>query len=296
MAVQALLDNGHEVLIPAPDYPLWTAAVNLSGGKAVHYICDESSDWYPDINDIKKKITHKTKAIVVINPNNPTGALYPNDVLKSIVALAQEHNLIVFSDEIYDKILYDGKEHTSTASLSDDVLFCTFNGLSKTYRAAGFRAGWMVISGKKSIASSYIEGLDILTSMRLCANVPAQFAIQTALGGYQSINELIRPGGRLHVQRDCAHAGISAIPGVTCIKPDAALYLFPKIDVKKFNVKNDQQFIYDLLLEEKVLLVQGTGFNWPQPDHFRIVFLPAVADLTVAIERIERFLSVYRQQ
>ncbi len=296
MAVQALLDNSHEVLVPAPDYPLWTAAVNLAGGKAVHYICDESSGWYPDIKDIRKKISHKTKAIVVINPNNPTGALYPPDVLKKIVALAREHNLIVFSDEIYDKILYDGREHVSTASLSDDVLFCTFNGISKTYRAAGFRAGWMVISGKKTAASNYIEGLDILTSMRLCANVPGQFAIQTALGGYQSITELIRPGGRLCEQRDCAYAGISAIPGITCVKPEAALYLFPKLDIKKFAIKNDRQFILDLLLDQKVLLVQGTGFNWPQPDHFRIVFLPAVADLTVAIEKIGRFLSEYRQR
>ncbi|HEY8345437.1 MAG TPA: pyridoxal phosphate-dependent aminotransferase, partial [Bacillota bacterium] len=273
-AMQGLLDNGDEILIPAPDYPLWTAAVNLAGGTAVHYLCDEQADWYPDLKDIRSKITPKTKGIVLINPNNPTGAVYPVEILQKIVDLAAEHELIVFSDEIYDKILYDGVKHTSTASLSDEVLFITFNGLSKSHRIAGFRVGWMVISGKKEGAEDYLEGLRILASMRLCSNVPAQYAIQTALGGYQSINDLVAPGGRLREQRDFAYEAINSIPGLSCTKPQGAFYMFPRLDTRRFQVTDDQKFILDLLLQEKVLLVQGTGFNWPAPDHFRLVFLP----------------------
>ncbi len=296
MSMQGLLDNGDEILIPAPDYPLWTAAVNLAGGTAVHYMCDEQADWYPDIDDIKSKISSKTKGIVVINPNNPTGAVYSKDLLQQIVDIAAEHELIVFSDEIYDKILYDDAEHVSTASLRDDILFVTFNGLSKSHRIAGFRAGWMVISGNKRPAKDYIEGLNILSGMRLCSNVPVQFAIQTALGEHESLNKLILPGGRLKEQRDYCYKHLNDIPGISCVKPKGAFYVFPKIDTNRFNIKDDRQFILDLLLDQKVLLVQGTGFNWPQPDHFRIVFLPIIDDLKIAIGRIEQFLSYYKQQ
>jgi alanine-synthesizing transaminase len=296
MAMQALLNDGDEVLVPAPDYPLWTAAVTLAGGTPRHYICDEGANWFPDMADIRAKITPQTRAIVVINPNNPTGALYPDDLLKEIVELARQHQLIVFADEIYDKVLYDGRTHTSLASLADDVLFITFNGLSKNYRACGFRAGWMIVSGEKRHAQDYIEGLGILASMRLCSNVPGQHAIQTALGGYQSIDELVAPHGRLTKQRDLAWELLSAIPGVSCVKPQAALYCFPRLDPKLYPISDDQQFILELLEAEKVLLVQGRGFNWPTPDHFRVVFLPNVDDLAEAIGRIARFLELYRKR
>ena len=296
MAMQALLNNGDEVLVPAPDYPLWTAAVSLSGGTPRHYLCDEGAGWLPDIADIRAKITPSTRAIVVINPNNPTGALYPDDLLKEIVEIARQHQLIVFADEIYDKVLYDGRTHTSLASLADDVLFITFNGLSKNYRACGFRAGWMIVSGEKRHAADYIEGLGILASMRLCSNVPGQHAIQTALGGYQSIDDLVAPQGRLTKQRDLAADMLNAIPGVSCVRPQAALYCFPRLDPKLYPISDDQQFILELLEAEKVLLVQGRGFNWPNPDHFRVVFLPNVDDLTEAIGRIERFLEQYRKR
>jgi alanine-synthesizing transaminase len=296
MVMQCLCNNGTEVLIPAPDYPLWTAAVNLAGGKPVHYLCDEESGWLPDIADIKKKITQNTKGIVVINPNNPTGALYPKDLLAQIVTVAREHDLIVFSDEIYDKIIYDGDEHVSIATLADDVLFVTMSGLSKTYRIAGFRAGWMVVSGNKRDAADFVEGLDMLSSMRLCSNVPAQSIIQTALGGYQSINDLIAPGGRLYQQRQVCVDMLASIPGVSCVKPRAAFYAFPKLDIKKFSIANDMTFAFDFLREEKVLIVHGTGFNWPHPDHFRIVFLPRVDDLTVALTRLGHFLKTYKQK
>lgn len=296
ISMQALLDHGHEILVPAPDYPLWTAAINLAGGTAVHYICDEQSEWNPDIEDIKKKITPNTKGIVVINPNNPTGALYPKAVLQEIVKLAVEHDLILFADEIYDRILYDDYEHTSLASLTDEVLCVTFNGLSKSHRIAGFRAGWMVLSGDKSRAKDYIEGLTMLASMRLCSNALAQYTIQTALGGYQSINELIAPGGRLREQRDLAYQLLNEIPGMSCVKPKAAFYVFPKVEVERFNIKDDMKFIKDLLLAKKVLLVQGTGFNWPDPDHFRLVFLPPKEELSRAISLIGSFLEDYRQE
>ncbi|MEW6292757.1 MAG: pyridoxal phosphate-dependent aminotransferase [Pseudomonadota bacterium] len=296
MAMQALLNNGDEVLVPAPDYPLWTAAVSLSGGTPRHYLCDEGAGWLPDLADIRAKITPATRAIVIINPNNPTGALYPDDLLKEIVEIARQHELIVFADEIYDKVLYDGRTHTSLASLADDVLFITFNGLSKNYRACGFRAGWMIVSGEKRHASDYIEGLGILASMRLCSNVPGQHAIQTALGGYQSIDDLVAPQGRLCKQRDLAYEMLNAIPGVSCVKPKAALYCFPRLDPKIYPIANDQQFILQLLEAEKVLLVQGSGFNWPAPDHFRVVFLPNVDDLGEAIGRIARFLEAYRKR
>ncbi len=296
MAMQGLLNNGDEVLIPMPDYPLWTAAVSLSGGNPVHYLCDESAEWYPDLNDIRSKVTSNTKAIVVINPNNPTGALYPREILEGILQIAREHGLIVFADEIYDKVLFDGNEHTSIASLADDVLCITMNGLSKNYRACGYRAGWMVVSGDKRQAKDYIEGLNMLASMRLCANVPGQMAIQTALGGYQSINDLVAPHGRLTRQRDLAWKMLSEIPGVSCVKPKGALYLFPKLDPKMYPIKDDEQFMLELLKEEKVLLVQGSGFNWPHSDHFRVVFLPHEDDLTEAIGRIARFLEGYRRR
>ena len=296
MGMNALLNSGDEVLVPAPDYPLWTAAVSLSGGKPVHYVCDESADWMPDIDDIKSKITPNTKAIVVINPNNPTGALYPVAVLQQIVEVARQHQLIVFADEIYDKTLYDEEEHTSIASLADDVLFLTLNGLSKNYRSCGYRAGWMVVSGEKRHARDYIEGLNMLASMRLCANAPGQFAIQTALGGYQSIHDLVGPGGRLLKQRDLAHKLLTEIPGVSCVKPKAALYMFPKLDPLMYPIKDDQEFIHDLLTEQRVLLVQGTGFNWINPDHFRVVFLPNTDDLTEAFGRIAHFLEGYRKR
>lgn len=295
MSMQGLLNNGDEVLIPAPDYPLWTAAVSLSGGKAVHYICDEKSNWYPDIKDIREKTTPNTKAIIVINPNNPTGAVYPVEILNEIIQIAEEHNLIVYSDEIYDKILYDGAIHTSIASLSDKILSVTFNGLSKNYRATGFRAGWMFLSGNKNMAKDYIEGLDILASMRLCSNVPAQFGIQTALGGYQTITDLILPGGRLLKQRDICYNMVIDIPGLSCVKPGGTLYMFPKIDTKKFHITNDQKFILDLLLDKKILVVQGSGFNWPHPDHFRIVFLPPVEILKKAMTDLKDFLNHYQQ-
>jgi alanine-synthesizing transaminase len=295
-SLNALLDAGDEILVPAPDYPLWTAAVSLSGGKPVHYLCDEQAGWLPDLADIRKKVTPRTRGIVVINPNNPTGALYPDDLLRDIVEIARTHQLIVFADEIYDKTLYDGGTHTSIASLADDVLFVTFNGLSKNYRACGYRAGWMVVSGDKRDAKDYIEGLTMLASMRLCANTPGQLAIQTALGGYQSIKDLVAPHGRLTRQRDMAHELLSAIPGVSVVKPKAALYMFPKLDAKLYPIDNDQQFAYELLAEEKVLIVQGTGFNWPRPDHFRLVFLPNADDLTEAMGRIARFLDHYRKR
>lgn len=295
LALQALLDNGDEILIPAPDYPLWTASTNLAGGTAVHYLCDEKSDWYPDIEDIKKKITPNTKGIVVINPNNPTGAVYPKEILMQIVKLAEEHNLILFADEIYDRIIYEDDEHYALASLTKDILCVTFNGLSKSHRIAGFRAGWMVLSGDKSRAKDYIEGIHMLASMRLCSNALAQYTIQTALGGYQSINEYIRPGGRLREQRDLAYKMLNDIPGLSCVKPKGAFYAFPKIDVEKFNIKDDMMFVKDLLLAKKVLLVQGTGFNWPDPDHFRVVFLPPKEDLKRAINRIGSFLADYQQ-
>ena len=296
MSLNALLDNGDEVLVPAPDYPLWTAAVSLSGGNPVHYLCDEQSEWMPDIADIRRKITPNTRAIVVINPNNPTGALYPETLLQELVELARQHQLIVFADEIYDKTLYDGNTHTSIASLADDVLFVTFNGLSKNYRACGYRAGWMVVSGNKKIAGDYIVGLNMLASMRLCSNTPGQLAIQTALGGYQSIKDLVAPTGRLARQRDMAYEMLSAIPGVSVVRPKAALYMFPRLDPKMYPIEDDQQFAYELLAEEKVLIVQGTGFNWARPDHFRVVFLPNSDDLSDAIDRIARFLDHYRKR
>ncbi|RJR54415.1 MAG: pyridoxal phosphate-dependent aminotransferase [Desulfobacteraceae bacterium] len=296
MSMQALLNDGDEILIPTPDYPLWTAAVNLSGGKPVHYLCDEQSDWMPDIQDIKRKISSRTKGIVVINPNNPTGAIYSRDVLESIIEVARHHKLIVFADEIYEQIVYDGIRHVPIASIADDVFTITLNGLSKAYRLAGFRSGWMVLSGDRSRAGEYIEGLDVLASMRLCSNVVAQLGIQTALNGSQSIDDLILPGGRLREQRDLCYRMITEIPGITCVKPRGALYLFPKIDQKRFKVKDDTKMILDLLLAEKVLLVQGTGFNWPNPDHFRIVFLPNTEELKEAIGRIARFFSHYTQE
>ncbi|TCW33565.1 pyridoxal phosphate-dependent aminotransferase [Gulbenkiania mobilis] len=296
MSMQALLDAGDEVLVPAPDYPLWTAAVSLAGGNAVHYLCDESAGWFPDIDDIRAKITASTRAIVVINPNNPTGAVYPPALLAQIVELAREHQLIIYADEIYDKVLYDGVKHTSIASLAPDVLCVTFNGLSKNYRAAGFRVGWMVVSGEKRHARDYIEGLNMLASMRLCANVQGQYAIQTALGGYQSIDDLVLPYGRLGRQRDLAHQLLTEIPGVSCVKPQGALYLFPRLDPEIYPITDDQQFILELLQQEKVLLVQGTGFNWIAPDHFRVVFLPNTDDLTEALGRVARFLAAYRKR
>ena len=296
LTMQALLDNGDEVLIPMPDYPLWTAAVVLSGGVARHYECNEANGWLPDLDDIRAKINSRTRAIVIINPNNPTGALYPKELLLDIIEIARQHQLIIYADEIYDKILYEDATHTSIASLADDVLFITFNGLSKNYRAAGFRSGWAVVSGEKTHARDYIAGLNMLASMRLCANVPSQFGIQTALGGYQSIYDLTMPTGRLMKQRDVAWQLLTEIPGVTCIKPKSALYLFPRLDPEIYPVSDDQQLVLDLLLEEKVLLVQGTGFNWKHPDHFRVVFLPNTDDLTEAIGRIAHFLQRYRKR
>ena len=296
IAMNALLNNGDEVLVPAPDYPLWTAAVSLSGGTPVHYLCDESKEWAPDLADLRKKITPRTKAIVVINPNNPTGAIYSKEVLTELTSIAREHDLILFADEIYDKMLYDQEKHISLASLSTDVVTITLNGLSKNYRSCGYRAGWMVVSGDKEMIRDYIEGLNMLSSMRLCANVPGQYAIQTALGGYQSINDLVAEGGRLAKQRDLAWKLITAIPGVTCVKPKSALYLFPRLDPEMYPIEDDQQFVADLLKEEKVLLVQGSGFNWIKPDHFRVVFLPHEDVLTEAIARLARFLERYRQK
>ena len=294
MALQALIDDGDEVLIPAPDFPLWTAAVSLCGGRAVHYVCDEEADWAPDVADIASKVSDRTKAIVLINPNNPTGAVYSDDVLEEIVEIARKNRLILMADEIYDKILYDGVEHTSVASLAPDVLCLTFNGLSKAYRVAGFRSGWLALSGPKQQARSYIEGLDILANMRLCPNVPSQHAVATALGGRQTINDLVLPGGRLREQRDRAWQLINDIPGVTCTKPKGALYLFPKLDLEMYPIKDDEQFAFDLLSEQHLLIVQGTGFNWPRPDHFRLVTLPRVEEIEDAVGRIATFLAAYR--
>jgi len=296
MTMQALLDIGDEVLLPAPDYPLWTAGVTLAGGTPRHYICDEGAGWLPDLDDIRSKITAKTKAIVIINPNNPTGALYPDDLLRELIEIARQHQLVICADEIYDKMLYDGNKHTPMASLADDLLILTYNGLSKNYRSCGYRAGWVVLSGEKRHAQDFIEGLTMLASMRLCANVPAQHAIQTALGGYQSINELVAPDGRLTRQRDIAWEMFDAMHGVSCIKPKATLYMFPKLDPKIYRIQDDQQFILEMLEEEKVLVVQGTGFNWPSPDHFRAVFLPHEEVLRESLQRIERFLDVYRKR
>ncbi len=296
MATNALLDNGDELLLPMPDYPLWTAATSLSGGTPVHYRCDESDGWMPDLQDIRSKVTPATKGIVVINPNNPTGALYSDELLRGLVQIAREHNLVILADEVYDKVLYDGARHTAIASLSEDVLTLTFNSLSKSYRSCGYRAGWMVVSGDKKAAADYIEGLNMLSNMRLCANVPGQWAIQTALGGYQSINELVGEGGRLLRQRDLAYELITAIPGVTCVKPSAALYMFPRLDPKMYPIADDRQFFLELLQETRVMLVQGTGFNWPTPDHFRIVFLPHEDDLREAIGRIAKFLESWRKR
>ena len=295
MSMQALLDNGDEVLIPAPDYPLWTAAATLAGGKAVHYVCDEQSDWNPSLEDIRAKITARTKALVVINPNNPTGAVYPSEVIEGLYRIAAEHQLIVFADEIYDKILYDEARHVSIATFCHDIPCVTLSGLSKAYRAAGFRAGWMVLSGNLAPISGYREGLNILSNMRLCSNAPAQFAIQGALGGYQSINDFLLPGGRLREQRDVAYQLINDIPGVSVVKPRGAMYLFPRLDAKRFGITDDQRFVYDLLVAKKVLLVQGTGFNWSEPDHFRVVFLPARRQLTAAISALGEFLDGYHQ-
>lgn len=296
MATNALLDNGDELLLPAPDYPLWTAAASLSGGTPVHYLCDEANGWMPDLADIRARISPRTKGIVVINPNNPTGALYSAQLLEGIVAIAREFGLVIFADEVYDKVLYDGAQHTPIASLSEDVLTLTFNSLSKSYRSCGYRAGWMVVSGDKKPAQDYIEGLNMLSNMRLCANVPGQWAVQTALGGYQSINELVGEGGRLRRQRDLAYQLISAIPGVSCVKPQAALYMFPRLDPKVYPIEDDQKFFLELLEDTKVMLVQGTGFNWPAPDHFRIVFLPHEDDLREAIGRVARFLESARKR
>jgi alanine-synthesizing transaminase len=295
MATNALLDDGDELLLPAPDYPLWTAAASLSGGKPVHYLCDESQGWAPNLDDMRAKITPRTKGIVVINPNNPTGALYSDATLRAIVNLARQHGLVIFADEVYDKVLYDGVRHTAIASLSTDVLTLTFNSLSKSYRSCGYRAGWMVVSGDKRHARDYIEGLNMLSNMRLCPNVPGQYAVQTALGGYQSIDDLVGEGGRLRRQRDLAYELITAIPGVSCVKPVAALYMFARLDPAMYPIADDREFFLDLLNETRVMLVQGTGFNWAAPDHFRIVFLPHEDDLREAIARIARFLANYRQ-
>ncbi|NIB44414.1 pyridoxal phosphate-dependent aminotransferase [Pseudomaricurvus alkylphenolicus] len=295
MSMQALLNNGDEILVPSPDYPLWTAAVNLGGGNPVHYRCDEQAEWFPDIDDIKSKITDRTRGIVVINPNNPTGAVYSQELLEQIVELARQHNLIIFADEIYSKILYDDTEFVPMGRLAQDVVCVSFNGLSKSYRLAGFRSGWMIISGAKQRAKGFVEGINMLSSMRLCANVPSMFAIQTALGGYQSINELILPGGRLREQRDMAWQRITEIPGVSCVKPKGALYLFPKIDLDRHKIHNDQQMVLDFLIQERILLVEGTAFNWNEPDHFRIVFLPRADEIDDAITRFGEFLERYQQ-
>ena len=296
MSMQGLLDSGDEILVPSPDYPLWTASITLAGGKAVHYVCDEEADWNPDIEDMRKKITDRTKGIVVINPNNPTGAVYSKSVLLEIVQLAREHSLILFADEIYDRLTMDGVEHIALASLAPDLLVVSFNGLSKSHRVAGFRSGWMCLAGEKKHARGYIEGLNLLASMRLCSNVPAQSIIQTALGGYQSSQELMLPGGRVYEQRDYVYNAICNIDGLSAVKPKAAFYIFPKIDTKKFNIKNDVQFAYDLLKEKKILITQGTGFNCPKPDHFRIVYLPNLVTLQEAMTRIGDFLETYKQK
>jgi alanine-synthesizing transaminase len=294
LSLQALINDGDEILIPAPDYPLWTAATSLSGGRAVHYLCDEAEGWLPDVEDVARKISPRTKAIVVINPNNPTGAVYPRRVLESIADLARRHGLIVMTDEIYERILYDGAEHIPFASVAPDLFTLTFNGLSKAYRLAGFRSAWLLVTGPRRAASSYLEGLSILANMRLCPNVPGQHAIQTALGGRQSIQDLVLPGGRLREQRDAAMVALKQIPGVTCVQPRGALYVFPRLDPDAYPIEDDQQFVLDLLRDQHVLVVQGTGFNWPRPDHLRIVTLPRADDLTEAIERIGTFLAEYR--
>jgi len=296
MATNALLDNGDELLLPMPDYPLWTAATSLSGGRPVHYLCDAANGWMPDLDDIRAKITPRTKGIVVINPNNPTGALYSTELLQGLVHIAREHGLVILADEVYDKVLYDGVKHVALGALSTDVLTLTFNSLSKSYRSCGYRAGWLVVSGNKKAAADYIEGLNMLSNMKLCSNVPGQWAIQTALGGYQSINDLVCEGGRLRRQRDLAYALITAIPGVSCVKPQAALYMFPRLDPAVYPISDDRQFFLELLRETRVMLVQGTGFNWHAPDHFRIVFLPHEDDLREAIGRIAKFLENYRKR
>ena len=295
LCMQALLDNGDEILIPSPDYPLWTATATLAGGKAVHYICDEQSEWYPDIEDMRKKITDKTKAIVIINPNNPTGALYPKEILEQIVELAREHQLMIFSDEIYDRLVMDGQKHISIASLAPDLFCITFSGLSKSHMIAGFRIGWMVLSGRKDIAKDYIEGLNMLSNMRLCSNVPAQSIVQTALGGYQSVETYIQPGGRIYEQREFIYKALNDIPGVSAVKPKAAFYIFPKLDMKKFNILNDEKFAIDFLREKKVLIVPGSGFNWISPDHFRIVYLPQLSVLEKSMDGLKDFLTHYHQ-
>ncbi|MBQ9857854.1 MAG: pyridoxal phosphate-dependent aminotransferase [Oscillospiraceae bacterium] len=295
MSMQGLLDSGDEILVPAPDYPLWTASVTLAGGKAVHYICDEQSDWYPDLEDMRSKVTDKTKGIVVINPNNPTGALYPREILEGIVEIAREHQLILFADEIYDRLVLEG-EHIALASLAPDLLTVCINGLSKSHRVAGYRSGWMCLAGNKKHVQGYIEGLNLLSSMRLCSNVPAQSIIQTALGGYQSANELLLPGGRLYEQRDYIYKALNDIPGVSAVKPKAAFYIFPKLDVEKFNILDDEQFALDLLRQKKILITCGTGFNWHKPDHFRIVYLPEMRVLETAVSKLEEFLSTYKQK
>ena len=296
MAMQGLLNDGDEILIPSPDYPLWTAAANLAGGKPVHYICDEQAEWYPDLDDIRNKITNRTKGIVIINPNNPTGALYPKEILEEIAEIARQNDLIIFSDEIYDRLVMDGLEHVSIASLAPDLMCVTFNGLSKSHRVAGFRSGWMCLSGEKSAAKGYIEGLNMLSSMRLCANVPAQSIIQTALGGYQSADELLLPGGRIYEQRKYIYEALNQIPGISAVRPKAAFYIFPRVDVQKYQIYNDEKFVLDFLRQQKVLLVHGGGFNWKQPDHFRIVYLPRVEELKLAIGKLEAFLQGYSQQ
>lgn len=296
LSMSALLDNSDEVLVPAPDYPLWTACVTLAGGTAVHYICDEQSEWYPDIEDIKKKITDKTKAIVIINPNNPTGALYPRDVLQQIVDVAREHQLMIFSDEIYDRLVMDDLEHVSIASLAPDLFCVTFSGLSKSHMIAGYRIGWMVLSGNKALGKDYIEGINMLSNMRLCSNVPAQSIVQTALGGYQSVGEYIVPGGRIYEQREYIYKALNDIPGISAVKPKAAFYIFPKIDTQKFNIANDEQFALDLLREKKILIIHGGGFNWDKPDHFRVVYLPRIEVLSDAMEKLADFLSTYKQK
>ena len=295
LCMQALLNDGDEILIPSPDYPLWTATATLAGGNVVHYICDEESEWYPDIDDIRKKVTPKTKAIVIINPNNPTGALYPKEVLEQIVQVARENNLIIFSDEIYDRLVMDGQEHISIASLAQDLFCVTFSGLSKSHMIAGFRIGWMVLSGNKEIAADYIEGINMLSNMRLCSNVPAQSIVQTALGGYQSVDKYLLPGGRIYEQRECVYNALNSIPGISVKKPKAAFYAFPKIDIKKFNITDDEQFALDFLREKKVLIVHGGGFNWQEPDHFRVVYLPRVEVLNEAMDKLGDFLTTYRQ-
>ncbi len=295
LSMSALLDTGDEVLVPSPDYPLWTACVTLAGGTAVHYICDESAEWYPDIDDIKKKVNENTKAIVIINPNNPTGALYPREVLMEIVKIAREHQLIIFSDEIYDRLVMDGEEHVSIASLAPDLFCVTFSGLSKSHMIAGFRIGWMVLSGRKDLAKDYIQGINMLSNMRLCSNVPAQSIVQTALGGYQSVTNYIVPGGRVYEQREFIYKALNDIPGISAVKPKAAFYIFPKIDVNKFNITNDEQFALDLLREKKILIIHGGGFNWSEPDHFRVVYLPRIEILEESIKKLADFLSTYRQ-